>query len=88
VLSIRNDIEDANIRYALDICRTHFYEVLGICLHFFSFTVVMPAMEIDLGLIMKNEHLDIISKRQYISQIGKCIQALHSHCEFVYFSSV
>jgi len=88
VLSIRDDIEDANVSYALDICRNHFHEVTGTCLQFFSFAVVMPAMEIDLGLIMKNEHLDIISKRQYVSQIGKCLQALHSHCEFVCHSSV
>jgi hypothetical protein len=70
-----------NGRYAIDIFQKHFHDMLGCNLQFFPYAIVMPSAERDLSSIVIHERLSLIQKRQSLFQVGKCLQALHCHCE-------
>jgi len=79
--ALKSASDDRNRRYAFDIFQKHFHDMVGCSLQFFPYAVVMPSAERDLSSIVKHERLSLIQKRQSLFQVGKCLQALHCHCE-------
>jgi hypothetical protein len=79
--TLKSASDDRNRRYAFDIFQKHFGDMVGCSLQFFPYAVVMPSAERDLSSIVKHERLSHVQKRQSLFQVGKCLQALHCHCE-------